>query len=739
MIHLPALIQDLALILMAAAFMTLLFRAIGQPVVLGYILAGFLVGSHMPWIPDVADTEGVKVWAEIGVIFLLFALGLEFSFKKLARVGGSASVTAIIEIAGMMLIGFLVGKAFGWNRIDSLFLGGILAISSTTIIIRAFDELGLKSRGFIRLVFGVLIVEDLVAILLMVLLSTVAVSRTFSGLEMGVSALKLGFFLTLWFVMGIFLIPSFLKRTRRLMKPETLLVVSLGLCFLMVVLATQVGFSPALGAFIMGSILSETIEGERIEKLIHPVKDLFAAVFFVSVGMLIDPQVLVQYAVPIVIITVVTIVGKTLTTTLGALISGQSLRHSVQAGMSLAQIGEFSFIIAGLGLSLNVTSDFLYPIAISVSAATTFTTPYLIRSADDMVRGLERKLPASWLSALENFQLASASVARTNAWNSFLKKSLLKMGANGVIVIALFLLVGRYVFPWLQLHSESERVARVLALALSFGLSLPFLWAFAFGRLARQEDNELWREKRYRAPLTAFAAARWLMGIGLIAFLSSRFVSAGVVAATTGLALVVLVFVLSRSIEEVYLWLESRFVLNLNEKELAHRPRALPPLAPWDSHLAQLRLSPESPLAGKKLAEAMVRERFGITIALIERGLKWIPAPGRDEVLFPGDVLQVIGNDEQIQRFKAEVEHSLDEDEGVGHLDYALQPVLVKEDAYFANKTIRNSGLREATHGLVVGIEKNGRRTLNPDSSTLIEPGDVLWLVGDRNLLRSET
>ncbi len=331
MIHLPALIQDLALILIVAALMTLICRALKQPVVLGYILAGFLVGSHFPMVPTVADPEAVKVWAEIGVIFLLFALGLEFSFKKLARVGGSASVTAIIEVLGMVAIGYGVGRAFGWAKMDSLFLGGILAISSTTIIIRAFEELGLKSRGFVKLVFGVLIIEDLVAILLMVVLSTVAVSQTFSGVEMGMAALKLAFFLTLWFVMGIFLIPTFLKRARRWMQAETLLVVSLGLCFAMVVFATKVGFSPALGAFIMGSILAETAEGERIEHLINPVKDLFAAIFFVSVGMLIEPEILLNYAFPIAVITLVTICGKFLTTTAGALVSGQnftSLRAS---------------------------------------------------------------------------------------------------------------------------------------------------------------------------------------------------------------------------------------------------------------------------------------------------------------------------------------------------------------------------------------------------------------------------
>ncbi len=734
MIHLPPLIQDLALILMSAAAMTLFCRVIKQPVVLGYIVAGFLVGNHFPFLPDIIDPESVKVWAEIGVIFLLFALGLEFSFKKLARVGGSASVTAVIEVVGMIGIGYMVGRAFDWNKMDSLFLGGILAISSTTIIIRAFEELGLKSRGFVRLVFGVLIIEDLVAILLMVVLSTVAVSQTFSGVEMGISALKLAFFLTIWFVMGIFLIPTFLKRARHWMNPETLLVVSLGLCFLMVVFATQVGFSPALGAFIMGSILAETIEGERIEHLIHPVKNLFAAVFFVSVGMLINPSILVQYAIPIAVITVATILGKMLTTTTGALVSGQSLRHSVQAGMSLAQIGEFSFIIASLGLSLKVTSEFLYPIAISVSAATTFTTPYLIRSADGFVGLLERKLPETWLRSLENFRLSTEGASRTGNWSAFIKKSFLKMAANGAVIVSLFIVSNRYLCPWLTEMTGNGPLSEAACLGFAFLTSVPFIWGFALGNL-HPATGDL-RQPRYRAALNAFAAARLVLALALLFVLVRSYVWYGIVAFSISVSFLLVVFVLSRYIEKVYVLLERRFVSNLNAKENADAAREMPPLAPWDSHLVELKVSSESPLVGKKLSETTLRERFGITIALIERGRKKIAAPGRDEVLFPGDVLQVIGTDEQIQHFKSEVEFS-PYDPSQDGFDYTLLPVLVKAADSFANTSIRDCGVREATRGLVVGIEKGGRRTLNPDSTTMIEPGDVLWIVGDRKLLAS--
>lgn len=670
--HLPAIVQDLAVILVVAAVMTILFRAIKQPVVLGYIVAGFMVGPHFKWLPDVLDHESVKVWAEIGVIFLLFSLGLEFSFKKLARVGAPASITAVLEVVGMVGIGFVIGKVFGWSVMDSLFLGGILAISSTTIIIRAFQELGLKGRGFVSLVFGVLIVEDLVAILLMVMLSTVAVTRSFSGYEMLVSAGKLVFFLTLWFVAGIFLIPSFLKRTRKMLGEETLLVVAVGLCFLMVVLASQAGFSAALGAFIMGSILAETLEGERIEHLILPVKDLFGAVFFVSVGMLIDPQVLVTYAAPIAVITIATILGKVLTTATGALLSGQTLRHSVQAGMSLAQIGEFSFIIASLGLSLKVTSDFLYPIAISVSAVTTFTTPYLIKSTDKLVEALEKHLPTGVLQGLETWRLTVARRRAGGEENAWFKRMALRLVANGVVVLAIFLIADRLVVPRLEAQfPEDQSLARNIGWALAATAAAPFLWALTYNRLGG--------ERLFGAP---------------------------------------------------YRWLENRFVVNLNEKDQAQK---MPPLAPWDAHLAKVRVSPDSSLVGRPFKEAQIRERFGVTVALIQRGHKTIPAPGPDACLFPGDLLNVIGTDEQIHGFQKVCEEEMHEVSKA--VAYGLQPHVIGADSPYAGRTIRESGLREATQGLVVGIEKAGRRILNPESALRLEAGDVLWIVGNRDLM----
>ena len=467
MIHLPVLITDLALILAAAGVTTLLFKQIKQPLVLGYILAGFLVGPHTLYLPTVTDNESIHIWAEIGVVFLLFSLGLEFSFKKLVKVGGSASITAVVEVLFMLLTGYLAGMAMGWSSMDCIFLGGILSVSSTTIIIRAFEELGIKHKKFAGLVFGVLIVEDLVAILLLVLLSTLAVSRQFEGLEMLTSILKLCFFLVLWFIGGIFLIPTFLKKTRKLMNDETMLIVSIALCLLMVLLAVQVGFSPALGAFIMGSILAETTQAERIEHLTKSVKDLFAAIFFVSVGMLIDPAVLVDYAVPVLIITLATVFGKFISSGIGALISGQPLKTAVQTGMSLAQIGEFSFIIATLGLTLKVTSEFLYPIAVAVSAITTFTTPYLIKASEPFYRFLDRTLPTRFTAGINRYSSSTAGITTLSDWKVLLRGYIFNTIIHGVILVALVLLGARYIQPFVALHLLNGDRGTIVSLILT--------------------------------------------------------------------------------------------------------------------------------------------------------------------------------------------------------------------------------------------------------------------------------
>ncbi|MBC7537625.1 MAG: cation:proton antiporter [Bacteriovorax sp.] len=720
MIHLPPLIQDLAIILMAAGFVTILFRKIGQPVVLGYIIAGFLVSSHVGLLPRVSDLPNIQVWAEIGVIFLLFALGLEFSFKKLLHVGGPSSIAALVEVCGMVILGFSSGKFFGWSNIDSLFLGGILAISSTTIIIRTLGETGMKGRGFVEFVFGILIIEDLVAVLLLVLLSTVAVTNQFNGKELLVSTLKLFFFVVLCFLTGIFILPTLLKAIRKILTEEMLLIVSLAFCFLMVILSTHAGFSPALGAFIMGSILAETSEVKKIEHLILPVKDLFAAIFFVSVGMLINPKVLLEYSGQIVILTIITVFGKFFTILLGALISRRSLRHSIQAGLSLAQIGEFSFIIAALGINLKVTSSFLYPIAVGVSVITTFITPYLIRNIDPIFVWIEKCLPSMKQDSIKKKpHHSNTKLEERQKWKNNVFNSLSFIVLNAVIILAIF-----SSFFWLFVYTN-----KYIGLSMTLLLSAPFFWA-----LLLRKALPLSNSKKDRITFICMESLRIIIVCILFWYLASHFYSISLIIAMFLLVTLILIFLCSPFLKYIYSKFEKHLIKNFFEKENSTQA---PTFGPWDAHISYLVIPAESEVAGKTLHELKIRETFGASIALIERGHLFITAPGRDEKLFPNDRVAVIGDDEMIERLTQFLKSTKVFTPNTKVENYALHKVLVTNKMSFAFKTIRKSGIREKTDGLVVGIERHGERILNPDSMLKILPDDLLWIVGDSSKIET--
>lgn len=732
MTHLPVLIADLGLILAAGGITTIIFKKIKQPLVLGYIIAGLLVGPHFKFTPTVSDNANITIWAEIGVIFLLFSLGLEFSFKKLVKVGGSSSITALVEIIGMCLIGYLAGKLMGWKTMDSIFLGAVLSVSSTTIIIRAFDELGVKHKKFANLVFGALIVEDLAAILIMVLLTTVAVSQQFAGADMLISILKLSFFLILWFLGGIFIIPTFLKLTKKLMNDEMLLVVSLALCLVMVILAVKVGFSPALGAFIMGSILAETTQAEKIEHLTKSVKDLFGAIFFVSVGMLIDPKILFAYWQPILIITGITIVGKLITTGSGALLSGQPLKTSVQTGLSLTQIGEFSFIIATLGLSLKVTSDFLYPITVAVSAITTFTTPYLIKYSENFYNFLAKILPQKWLDAISRYSSSTEGITTLSDWKVLLRSYIVNTIIHSVIIIAVIFLASRYLHPFIENNITNGKNGVIINVIISFLIMSPFLWALSIKRIEKTAYSHLWLNKKYtRGPLIAIEIFRIALGIFFVGFLMYEFFDTWI-AAGIALGLIILVMIIfSRKLQSFYERMENRFFYNLNAREAAKKQ---PEILPWDTHLLELTVAPESKLVGQTLVDLAVREKYGINIAMIERGKIMIPTPKRDERLYPNDKVLVIGTDDQL----ASVKHlfdgenvEIDEEESFPKQDMSLQKIVINSKSPVFGQTIRDSGIREKTQGLVVGIERNGQRILNPDSNLVFENEDIVWIVGN--------
>lgn len=729
---LPTMISDLALILGVAGLVTLIFKRLNQPLVLGYLVAGFLVGSKATLFPTVVDGANVSLWGEIGVIFLLFALGLEFSFKRLLRVGGTAGFTAVFEITMMICLGFITGRLLGWSAMDSLFLGGILSISSTSIIVRTIEELGFKNLKFVGMVFGVLVIEDLLAVLLMVLLTTVALTRDFAGTQMLGAIVKLAFFLSLWFVAGIFLLPSFMKRAQRFLSEETLLVVSVGLCLLMVVFADAVGFSAALGAFIMGSILAETVESERIHSLVNPLKNLFSAVFFVSVGMLIDPVIIMTYWKEVLILSSVVILGKMISVTVGSVLSGQTLKTSVQSGMALSQIGEFSFIIATLGLSLKVISDKMYPLAVAVSVVTAFTTPYMLRSTELVYSFLEEILPARVIASLDSYSMFSFSMSGNREWRDQVRSYILKVALNCVIVISIFLLMAKVALPYLLERQFDEGAAKLLTLSATLIFSAPFLWALAFGRTKRFDI--LLIEQGKGSHKYVFLVSRIMLAVGLLGAMVAQFVPLGWAIAITVWMAIVVGFVLSKKLRSIYNWFENRFLTNLNDEVQEKQPKKMSrALAPWDAHITEFSIPAEVPYVGKPLSQLSIREKFGVTIALIERGRVRITAPSRNESLMPHDHIYVIGTDEQLLAFKTFIDLDATDPKLVASSgDYGLEQYLIGKESPYLNKNIRESGLREGTSGLVVGIEREGKRILNPDSNEVILLGDLLWIVGDR-------
>ena len=734
MAHLPNLITDLALILCAAAITSLLFKKLKQPIVLGYILAGLLVSPHVKLFPSVSDLEGVAVWAEIGVIFLLFSLGLEFSFKKLAKVGGTSSISGIFEIGMMLTLGYLTGKLLGWPLMDCLFLGGILSISSTTIIIRAFDELRVKNQNFAGAVLGILIIEDIVAVLLLVVLSTLSLKQQFEGIQLLISILKLFFFLCLWFIAGIFSLPSALKAGKKLLSDETLLVVALGLCFLMVVLATKAGFSAALGAFIMGSILAETTLAEKIEHLVQSVKDLFGAVFFVSVGMLLDPALLLQYWVPVLCITCVVILGKSVNVTIGSMLAGKDLKQSIQAGMSMSQIGEFSFIIAALGLSFKVTSSYLYPIAVGVSVITTFTTPYMIKLAGPVYNIVTKLLPRKWKQNLDRYSSGAQILPAESDWKIVLRSYLSNILINSVIIIALILLSSFYLAPFIINGTGSKLFGEVLSVLLTLVIMSPFIWALTIKKLGKLAYTNLWLDKKYnRGPLVLLEILRNVLAVILLFILLSQFFSPVISFVVALVVMVVVLQIFAKRMQTFYHRIEHRFLTNLHARDQIAGVNESNNISPWDAHLAYFSISPNAGYIGQRLEALEWREQYGINIARIERGNQILDVPSKNERLFPYDRISVIATDEQLQTFRTIVERTLDSIEfPVSQKEVSLHKIIVDNHNHLKGKTIRNSNIREMTSGLVVGIERNSNRILNPDSSTQFEWEDVVWIVGDK-------
>ena len=735
------LVRDLAVILIAAGIFTIISKALKQPLILGYIVAGFIVGPHLGLF-GISSQESVEQWSEIGIIFLLFGLGLEFSFKKLLKVGSSALITAGCVCVGMFVMGNIVGHAMGWTPMESIFLGGLMSMSSTTIIIKAYTDLGLKNKTYSTLVFGTLVVEDLIAVVLMVLLTTIATANQFAGGEMLMGLAKLLFFLILWFLVGIYVIPSFLKWARRYLNDEILLLVAIGLCFGMVVLASYAGFSSALGAFVMGSILSETIEGEHINKLVVNIKDLFGAIFFVSVGMMVDPHVIAEHWLPILILTLVTILGMTLFGSLGALVSGRGLNTAVHTGFSLAQLGEFSFIIAGLGVSLGVMRGFIYPVIIAVSVLTTFTTPYMIKAATPVCNFLYKRLPVKLLAKLDpSPDTGRASAEEQSEWKLLLRSYFLRVLLYSVILLAVFL--GSKLYLDKLLVRIMPDVATAWRNAVSLGITLvvmaPFLYGLAVNgnnikhaavQLMKQKDSNKW-------PVLALVFLRIFIAIAFVIATILLHYSLSYWSFLLIVLAGVAFFILARRSVHQFTGLEARFMTNLNQKEEYERMRT--PIASgvrskMKGHnvaAENVIISPDSPYAGKQLKNIPIRQKYGVNIAKVIRGSRRILVPSPEEYIYPYDEVLAIGTREEVMHFVEDMNAILDRPVSYEADDFVLDSFELQKGCYLDGKVLRDTNMRQ--HGcMVVGIERDGMSLMSPKPDFQFQAGDFVWLAGER-------
>ena len=735
----PNFISDLALILIVAGAVTILFKKLRQPLVLGYVVAGFIVSPHMPYTMSVIDSSSVGTWADIGVMFLLFSLGLDFSFKKIMKMGASPVISTCTIIFCMMTLGIIVGHSFGWKRMDCIFLGGMLAMSSTTIIYKAFNDMGLRQQKFTGSVMSVLILEDILAIVMMVMLSAIAVGSGADGEQMVGSIAKIVFFLILWFVVGIALVPLFLRSVRRLVNDETLLIVSLGLCCLMAVLSTKVGFSSAFGAFVMGSIISETIEADKIERLVSPVKDLFGAIFFVSVGMLVDPAILVEYSLPIVVLVITILIGQAVFGTLGFMLGGQSLKSAMRCGFSMAQIGEFSFIIASLGLSLGVTGHFLYPVVVAVSVITTFLTPYMIKLSVPCYGYVERHLPENLINTLNNISMNNAP-AQESKWKRLITQMAFNTLVYSILSTACIVLMFTFFLPFIRkvmpgMHWWANGICGLLTV---FVIS-PFLRAMIMKKNHSKEFVALWHENRMnRFPLKFTILVRAVIAIAFLFYICnylSRFTNALMISLATAM---VMLMVVSRRLKKRSIRMEKMFVQNLRSREIEaqvlgmRKPLYEGRLLDRDVHISDIDVPADTAWAGKSLRELGLSNLYGVHVSSILRGHRRINIPGGDDKVFPGDRLQVIGSDEQLTAFSKAVSGNVAEaDPDVEKREMHLRQIVIDKNGKFSGRTLGESGIRDKYNCMVVGIEEGKENLSAVNASYRFRPDDIVWIVGE--------
>lgn len=759
MSHLPTIITDLAMILLVAGVTTILFKKINQPLVLGYIIAGFITGPNFVFFPTVADKVNVQAWSEIGVIFLLFALGLEFSFYKLKKVGSTAFVSTAVIIFSMLFVGYGVGQLLGWSHMDSIFLGGMLSMSSTAIIIKAFDDLQLREKSFTEVVFGVLIVEDIAGIAMMVILATIAVATSgISTVELALSVGRLVFFLVLWFVAGMYLIPTFFKKAQKLMTDETLVVVSIGLCLGMVYLATSLGFSSALGAFIMGSLIAEAPNAEHIEHLVSPIKDLFGAVFFVSVGMMVNPALLLDYAIPVAVLVATTILGQLFFSTCGVLAAGQKLHTAVLCGFSLTQIGEFSFILATLGMNLGVTSDFLYPIIVAVSVITTFTTPFFINAAEPAYAKLVSILPQRFLDWLERYT-DNNDIKGDQDWKNLLTDYVLHMVIYATLLFAIMLGSSLYLLPYLQ-DNLQLLYANFIAAAATFLVMAPLLRAILVNRAGSAElFSILWFKRRANhLPLMILILGKVLLASCSLYFIFNDLMGIHGILAFGAIIVAVYFIASSDWLMGEYLRIESRFLVNLNEKHMRkHREAQGGEQGHWfdeELYLAYYKVADNSPIIGKTMKQLAVRQYYGCNVLQIRTPQATIDMPGGEVMVTKGANLLLIGSASQLKIMDAAIiQRHLELHRLWGPVtmrqfmleDHAYAPeqqflslaITIDKHSPILGTSLKAADLRQKWSCLVIGLERGAFTITNPNVSLVFEENDLLWVLGKQKMMNT--
>lgn len=726
--HTNGLIIDLAWILVLAAVATLVFKKLKQPVVLGYILAGFLASRNFSYIPSITNLDNIKVWADLGIVVLMFSLGLEFSFKKLMNSGASAIITALIIITGMTFAGFGVGYLLDLDAINCLFLGGMISMSSTTIILKAFTDMGLKQQKFASLVLAVLIIEDLFAVLMLVILSSIAVGNVQGG-ELMFSFAKLAFFLIIWFVVGVYVLPSALERVGSYLNSETLLVVSMGLCFSMAALSVMCGFSLELGAFVMGSILAGTVFAERMERVVASVKDLFGAVFFISVGMMVQPSVIASYAPEILLLAAVVIVGMIVFGTLGMLLTGQNLQVAIQSGFSLTQIGEFSFIIASLGMGLGVLDASLYPIIVSVSVITIFTTPYFIRMSGGAYRFVAKHLPKSLDFLISRYSSQVVDNNETSRlWRDILGKYVWRIILYSVILIAIIMISRTSLFPLFEYFSPTY--GHVAATVCTLALMAPFLAALSFSSI--KPSSSMRRHTTasfYEVPFLAMRIVRYIIALLFIVYFLTVCYSAKVGWIGGSVAFIFIVVFASSKLMRYFRKMEKKFIDNLNNRENT-RSGANKNLVN-NLHQAYIEIRPQCRFAGDRLKNSGLRGEFGVSVSSIRRGDDFIPLPTGEMRLFPGDTLGVIGTDDQIKRLNDAIDSAPQRKELARRPDIELKCILLTPDSPIIDRPLYETDLRKDYFCMVVSVQRGESEFIEPTPSTVLQAGDLLWIVGD--------